>query len=813
MKVSFRWLGRHVDLTGISPEEVARDLTLHTAEVEGLEPFAPALSEVVVGHVVEHGRHPDADKLSLCRVDLGAAGPGELVPIVCGAPNVGAGQKVAVARVGCRLPGEVKVKKTKIRGQVSLGMICSQRELELGEDHTGIWVLPEEAQVGLPVAAALGIEDRVLEIDNKSLTHRPDLWGHRGIASEIAAIRGLELLPLDLDPLETGAGEPYPVRVESEGCSRYLGLAIDGVRIEESPDWLKLLLLAAGQRPLDLLVDVSNFAMMDLGQPNHLFDRRRLSADGILVRDARAGERVTSLDGLERRMGPEDVLICSGEEAVAIAGVMGGEGSKVDPGTSELLLEVACFHPTRVRRTAARLGLRTEASARFEKHLDPTLPARAAAHLVRILRGIQPGIELPRPMGDAGRWSDPARELELRPDRVRKVLGTPIEDAEIRSCLDRLGLAVTDGEPWRVAIPSARATKDLTIEEDLIEEVGRLVGYDRIEERALVGEVIPPPRDERRLLVRRIQDRLSGGARFHEVLTYSFLPDGLAARFSLREEPHVEATNPVQEGWQRIRRGVMPSLLARVDDNLRHREEVRLFDLGKGYLPELAGERGEPAEVHELALVWAGAPPGRKAPFDSGSLSRLRGAVEDLLEHLERPVTRWERAADHGQLPVWAHPGRALVALAGDEDPQPAALVADLEPGLARELGAEVAGADAAAALISIDRLLELPTSPSPYRALPRYPGVKVDVALAVPGGLSATEARGAIEQAGKGLVEDAELFDVYAGASVGPGRKSLAWHVLLQSGRRTLTDKDCHKFLDRLERLTTDLGGELRRQ
>ena len=283
MLVSIRWLSRHIDLTGLSPEQICEDLTLSTAEVEGLEPFAPHLSDVVVGHVLERNAHPDADKLSVCRVDIGGE---EALTIVCGAPNVDSGQKVAVAPVGTVLPGDFKIKKSKIRGVASQGMICSVRELELGDDHDGIWVLDESAEVGASVSQALGLEDFVIEIDNKSLTHRPDLWGHRGIAGELAAIYSRPLKPLNVELPDWGNGAAFPVQIDTPACSRYLALPIDGARAEPSPDWLRFLLLAVGQRPIDQIVDVSNFVMLDLGQPNHTFDRQKISS-GIGVRMAR----------------------------------------------------------------------------------------------------------------------------------------------------------------------------------------------------------------------------------------------------------------------------------------------------------------------------------------------------------------------------------------------------------------------------------------------------------------------------------------------------------------------------------------------
>jgi phenylalanyl-tRNA synthetase beta chain len=810
MHISYRWLGRHVDLAGISPQRVAEDLTLSTAEVEGLERFLPHLSKIVVGSVVERAKHPDADKLSVCRVDVGL---GELQTIVCGAPNVAAGQKVGVALPGTDLPGDVKIKKSKIRGVESAGMICSERELGLGDEHHGIWVLPAEARVGKPVAEELGLDDWVIEIDNKSLTHRPDLWGHRGIAGEIAAMHLRKLKPLSFEMPPTGNGQPFPVRIESKGCSRYIAVPIDGVSARRSPDWLRALLFAVGQRPIDLLVDVSNFVMLDLGQPNHVFDRGHLSPEGILVRNARSGETMKTLDGVERKLTTGDMLICSGDEPVALAGVMGGEGSKVAEGTRTLLLEVAAFHPATVRRTSQRLGLRTDSSARFEKSLDPTLPMKAAAHFVHLLKELEPALALPAPITDVGTWKDSARTITLRTERVRDLLGADVSDTEIADILQRLGFGVKGhaGE-LEVGVPSARATKDITIEQDLVEEVGRIHRYGSIPEAELIASIAPPPRDEawtRRMLVRKLQDRLAGGARFRETLSYSFVGDEMLAKIGDANEPHVSVINPVAEGFSKVRRSVMPSLLAALAFNRRQRDVVKLFEIGKGYLPEHANERGEPREVHELGLVWATPPTAKDARFDASCFARLQGAVEDLVASAGFDRVRWSRC---DRAPRWAHPGRALEGRVDESGPVIATLAA-LEPRLAKNLGlAGELASDAACALVSIDALLAAPRAKSSFTPIPKFPPVKVDIAVAVaketPSGTLVT----AIEKSGKGLVSSVELFDLYTGDSVGAGKKSLAYHVLLQSDAKTLTEQEVHKFLERVERALHEIGAELRK-
>jgi phenylalanyl-tRNA synthetase beta chain len=809
MKISYSWLARHVDLSGVSAKEAAAELTLSTAEVEGVEAFLPHLSDVTVGHVVHREKHPDADKLSLCKVDIGA---GEPLQIVCGAPNVRAGLKVAVATSGVTLPGDFKIKKSKIRGVESNGMICSERELGLGDEHNGIWELPLELRVGENVAAALGALDWVIEIDNKSITHRPDLWGHRGVARELAAILRRPLKPLEAQVLPWNAspkGE-VPVRIDTPNCPRYLALAIDGARAEKSPFWLKRLLLSVGQRPIDLLVDLSNFVMLDLGQPNHLFDRRRLSSEGIVVRMARANESLKTLDGVERKLEPSDMLICSGDAPVALAGVMGGETSKVEGDTSQLVLEVATFHPTVVRRTSTRLGLRTDSSARFEKNLDPELPPLAARHFVALLQAEQPDVRAIGTPTDVGAWKSTARRVPMRFERVRALLGAELGDAQIRDILERLefGIESEQNGACVVLVPSYRGTKDITLEQDLVEEVGRIHRYGNIPERVLEGALTPPPRDEawkRRMLVRRVEDRLALAAHFHQLVSYSFVHDGLLEKLGEAATPHCTVQNSIAEGYSRVRRSVVPSVLAVLETNRRRRADVRLFEVGKGYVPS---NGSEPVEVHEVALALSSTPAQKDARFDDNSAARLKGVVEDVVRSLGLEAGAWSKCES---APSWANPGRSAQLRIGDV---PVGELATLEPGLARALG--LAGeleSDTALARLSIDALLGAAQRTKLYQPIPQFPETLVDVALALPEERPAAEAAAAIERCGKGLVGSLELFDLYRGPNVGEGRKSLAWHVVLRASDRTLTDQDVKKFLERVEREATALGGVLRRE
>jgi phenylalanyl-tRNA synthetase beta chain len=804
MLISYRWLGRHIDLSGLSPEQVASDLTISTAEVEGVTSFLPHAREIVVGRVLSRAPHPGADRLSLCQVEAGGSEP---VSVVCGAANVAAGQTVALALPGTTLPGVGTLKKSKIRGEVSLGMICSEQEIGLSDESAGIWVLSDSLRVGSPLSEALGLGDSVIDIDNKSLTHRPDLWGHRGIARELSAIYRRPLLPLQLSLPETGGAAPINVKVADPACLRYLALAIDGARPLPSPLWLRALLSAVGQRSKNQLVDLSNFVMLDLGQPNHVFDRQRLGSDGVVVQKASAGQAFVTLAGQPLTLSSEDLLISSGSQAVALAGVMGGANSEVSADTRALLLEVATFDAATVRRSSGRHGLRTDSSARFEKSLDPELPPLCAAHFAELLRQLQPEVSFPSPVTDVR--TVPARELtiSLRPERVRQDLGAELADGEIQDILTRLGFGVqATPAGFQVHVPSDRATKDIGIERDLVEEVGRLHGYGNIVERTLVAPIQPPPHDERRLLVRRIADRLAGAAHFTETISYSFHSDDLLERLGLSELPHATLENPVVSQQSRMRRSVAPSLLTGLEANRRHREVVRLFEVGKGYLPENANAQGEPEERQLVALLLAAPPPRKGAGFQENSLAQLQGIVADVLDVLERPPVQW----GGGTAPAWAEPGRCLVATypGGAE----VATLASVDASVLAALGLKGRlSSDVALAEISLDAALAAPRVTRKYVPVPRFPGIKVDVAVAVADSVRSGDVVSAIRDAAGPHCRAVELFDLYVGDAVGAGKKSLAYHVLLQAEDKTLSDTEEQKFLKRLASKLEAIGAELR--
>ncbi len=795
MKLSLNWLSDHVDLGDKTPQQILDDLTMSTAEVEGIEEFAGGLDGVVVGHVVEREKHPDADKLSRTRVDVGQ---GEALQIVCGAPNVAAGQKVAVVLPGATLPGGIKIKKTKIRGVESSGMICSEVELGLSEEGKGILVLDENATVGTKLTDALGCHDHVLEIDNKSINHRPDLWGHHGIARELAAIYGRPLRPA-CERIELPAkGRTLEVHIDDlEACPRYCGLVLEGVRALPSPDWLRWRLAAVGQRPIDLLVDLTNYVMLDLGQPMHGFDLRQLDAAGIGVRRAREGETMVTLDGVERRLtAGQDLLITSGDRPVALAGIMGGEGSMVAPDTSALFLESANFHPATIRRASARLGLRTDSSARFEKALDPAGAELAVHRFVGLLQELCPGAHAAGPMVDPSGWAFRPRTVRLRKARLDLKLGVTLPAERVVAILEGLefGVTATD-DGFDVGVPSWRATKDVTVEDDLIEEVGRMFRYDNIPEVPLVSTVAVPPKEPELWLARNAVRLAAFELGSHETYDYSFVPDAVLDACRADGLEYVTVTNPIAPEIHRVRRHVLPSLLGAVPRNLRSRDEVRLFEEGRGYHPERRDEHGLPFEVHEVAFAWA-----RR---DGGDLyPALRAGLESLCRRLGYAVsidTLVESA------PPWVHPGRTAALARGDE---PVGFVGVVHPQVAHAFELP---ATTAVGTVDLRALLASGRDDRRYAPIATYPPQPVDVALLVDRSVRVGDVARFLADCGKQLVRDVRLFEVYVGEGIPDDKKSVNFTVTLGAADRTLSAKDEEKYLSTVRQRASEIGAELR--
>ncbi|MCH2101960.1 MAG: phenylalanine--tRNA ligase subunit beta [Planctomycetes bacterium] len=803
MLISLNWLSDYVDLSDFSAEQVGELLSLHTAEVEGIEEVGAAIADVVIGEVLECDKHPDADKLSVTRV---AYGSNEEVNVVCGAPNVRAGLKVAFAPVGSKLPGNLKIKKAKLRGVVSCGMICSERELEMSDEHGGILELPEDAPVGMPLVEYLDLQDFVIELDNKSLTHRPDLWGHYGFARELAAILGRELRPMELAEVaqEVAPSEPdgrFTIRIEdANSCRFYAGLevSLDGAG-GPSPKWMQRRLRAVGQRPIDLLVDLTNYLLLETGQPTHVFDRTKVRGDLIRVRRAEEGERLKTLDDQERELTNEDLLIADAEGGVALAGVMGGANSEVGDGTSTILLEAAHFAPTRVRRTAHRLSLRTEASSRFEKTLDPVGTWQAVERFVALLRQLRPEARVLGPARVAGSSAPDAVQLELDAVRTVELLGLPLSTDEVSSILRRLGFTVVaKGDQLTVDVPSWRSSKDVRKPIDLVEEVGRLAGYHRIDAQPLVAPIEAIPADPMRSLTRRLGQRLMGAHQAFESQGYTFLQRDWATWLDQRRESFVLVDNPVQDGVDLVRQDWVPSLLDQAAGNWRAVPTGSLFEIGKGYTPQ---GPGLPAQQRWLCVVlWQRIEDEHHGP--GSSFGRARAVAEDLLRVAG---VRWAAVpAAAEQLPGGGHPAQSLTYGNG------AMLVSTVHPRVRAAL--DLTDAKLTVVRVDLEALLEAQGRSVSFQPPSKFPAIKCDIALALPANLSFAEIEVALRKAGGKSLVELELFDVYEeGSLAAQGQRSIAFHATLQAGDRTLTDKDEQRFLKKISEVAERLGGSLR--
>jgi phenylalanyl-tRNA synthetase beta chain len=815
MLISLNWLQRYVDLSGLSPERIADDLTLTTAETEGVHPFGEALAQIVVAKVVECGRHPEADKLSVTQVD---AGTGELLQIVCGAPNVAKGQTVSVILPGRRLPDGTKIKKGKLRGQVSYGMICSERELGLSDEHQGILVLDTELAPGTALTEVLPVRDFLIEIDNKSINHRPDLWGHYGFARELSAIyqRPLAdpLLGRRLDLPSEGETLDLSIDVPPLACPRYVGALVGNIQVQTSPDWMRYLLVAVGQRPINNLVDLTNFVMLDLGQPLHAFDRTTLHGDKIRVRFAEEGERMRTLDGEERLLQPSDLLICDAEGPVALAGIMGGENSMVSEDTKTLFLESANFHPATVRRTSARLGLRTDSSARFEKSLDPSLAEEAARKFLSLLPEVSPGATLAGPLQDPSGWTFKPKRVTLRPSRASKILGIELDESKICGFLEPLGFEVQDQDPESLAveIPSWRSTKDINIEEDLIEELGRSYRYDNIPEKAPLRRVQAPFHDPELWTLRKIRHILAEDCSLHEVYNYSFLNDELCAKLGLADLPYAEVTNAIASHYTRLRRDLLPGLFGSMALNLGNRDQIALFECGKGYRPDQAGEtwtdpkQGSthtlPHEVHQVVGLLA----NRK---ESDAYQVLRGRLEHLLTRLGRPNFESQFLEE---APAWMHPGRSASLCANQEEGGFSfAYVGEIHPKILQSLDLDLGDNQAAAFCIDLRALLRVPEQTLNYRPVPKFPEQPVDLAFLAPEELRVATLTKLLQRANPKLVRGVRLFEVYRGKGLPEGKKSLNFTVTLGSPKRTLDSKDEERYINRVRDLVQEIGAEMR--
>lgn len=775
MRVPLSWLRRFVPYEG-SVEDLAARLSSSGLAVEELIRTGGGLSGVVVGEVRAVREHPNADTLMLVKAFDGTIER----DIVCGARNYVVGDRVPLALPGARLPDGMEIAQRKVRGEVSDGMLCSARELQIAEDHSGILLLDPDARLGADLVSELDLDDVILHLD--VTTNRPDCLSIVGVAREVAALFRLPMrIPaVSLQP----DGEEADVHVDiqdADGCPRYLARVITDVKVARSPWWMRRLIFAAGMRPISNIVDVTNFVLLERGQPLHAFDLDTIGEGSVVVRAPRMGERLTTLDGIERALEPGDVAICDATRPIAVAGVMGGAATEVSEGTTRILLESACFDPQRIRRTAARLKLRSEASIRFERGADVEGVA-AAADLAASLFVELGGGRVSRTVVDAYPRPFAPVSVSLRVARANAVIGATQTAEEMSGALQALGCVVAGEDVLSVQPPSWRA--DLSIEEDLIEEVARLHGLDAVPETlpasAATGGLT---RGQQR---RRVVRRALLGAGLNEAQTLSLLSPAIVDRFDVdagAPRPFTVA-NPLSEEESVLRPSLIPGLVMAAQRNVARRVlPVRLFEAGVAFLPDVDGGLKEVARV---AWVLTGpASVGHHAPARPLDFFDGTGVLDALMSALG--ITSWEVAAD-GE-PGVGHPGRAATVML---DGRRIGSVMELRPALADAL--EVPGRLVVAEL-DLDALAAAEVA---QRApeIPRLPAVGRDIALVVPVDVPAAEVLAVIRSAAGALMESVALFDVYQGPPVAQGCVSLAYAMVLRAPDRTLTDADADAIM-----------------
>ncbi len=800
MKVPIKWLQEYVDIA-LSPADLGNKLTMAGSEVKGIQVIGGNWGNIVVGQIVAVDPHPDADRLRLPTIDLGT----EQITVVCGAPNLNVGDKIAFAHVGAQLidghTGQVlSLKPARIRGVDSSGMVCSEKELGISDSHEGIMVLPAEAPTGAPLADYLG--DTILDLD--VTPNRPDCLSVIGIAREVAALTGQKQPLPEVVYEEKGAPIEGQISVEIidlDLCSRYCASLITGIKIGESPNWMQQRLLSCGMRPINNIVDITNYVMLEHGQPLHAFDYEKIRGKKIIVRRATANETIVSLDGMERALSDDMLVIADEERAVAIAGVMGGADSEVTEQTTSILLEAASFNPASIHNTSRVLSLVSEASMRFERGIRPelTLPAlKRATQLIAQSAG-----------GEAAKGivDDYPGKMEQEPvllstDRVNRLLGVEFSFDRIINTLTSLGFdckPTDSASQIRVAAPYWRS--DIRQEVDLIEEVARIIGYDKIPTTMLSQ---PLPREDRAPIISLKQEVRRGltGYGFQEVITYSLT--GLKMLNKLLPEPHplepmpIRVANPMTADQEYLRPDLRANLLAVLVANRRHEDGgIRLFELGRVYQSR---PKDLPAEPEVLCGILNG--PGLEKWWQGGDelfdFFDAKGVVGGLFGQLDAAVT-FEESSDEGLCP-----GRRADIVTGGTK---IGVVGELHPRVSEAF--EISGA---VYLFEIDltALLPFTTGHKMFQPIPRFPAVVRDVALVVDVGVTHRKIKDIIESFSP--VAQLALFDVYSGEQVPPGKKSLAYRIVFQSPTHTLTDEEVNKVQQKiLSKLSSELGAALR--
>ena len=803
MLVSFNWLKQYVDLSdSVTAEELGHRLTMSTVEVDGIKEQSKNLDGIVVGEILDIKKHPNADKLSVAQVNVGEDKPRQI--IFGQMVKMEVGFKVPVALAPTVLPGNKEIKKSKLRGELSEGMLCLDQEMGLLDEGVSIQFFDKSVKNGTPIIEALKLNDAIFDIDNKSMTHRPDLWGHYGLSREVAALYNKELTDYNPSEIKTGK-DKLKVKIEDKTlCPRYMAVAVEGVKVESSPDWLQKNLIAIGLRPINNIVDITNYVMHELGQPMHAFDSTTLESNLIIVRRAEDGESFVALDDSEHKLDNRDLVIADEKKSIALAGIMGGKNTEISENTKTVIFESANFEPANIRRTANRLGLRTDSSSRFEKSLDPNNCELALRKAVKLTLKLCPNAKVSTNLVDESNFSLQTGPIELDWEFLWKKIGVELEKKQVIKILVSLGFELKEKKQGlSVKVPTWRATKDISIPEDLVEEVSRIYGYDNIKRELPNFPITPPEINQLRQLEREILSVLVNNLGYNETYSYSFVSASQINKIGDSTKDYIELDNPVSKEKPYLRRSLLLNLLESLDKNIEFFDEVKLVEIGKVFIKEQPGERTDkngdsllPRQDIFLTAVFVNKKD--KTPF-----WQARNVMEMIASHFNLDL----KLEPKGQVSSSQHPSRSGSIVFGDEE---LGDVYELHPMLANNFGLE---SQVGVVEINLNKLLEVVGSNNlKYKRISDYPEMVRDLAFVVKDEINNGQIIELLSEIDK-LLKNVELFDVYQGQNIGEGYKSMAYRLTYGSSNCTLTTEEVDKLQDRVMKLLEkNFKAEIRR-
>ena len=797
MLVSYNWLKQYTNVED-NANALAEKITRGGIEVEGVEYLAEEISNVVVGYVVSKEKHPDAEKLNVCQVNVGEE---ENLQIVCGAPNVDAGQCVIVAKVGAKLPG-IKIKKAKLRGVESQGMICSLAELGLSKSvvpknyQEGIYVFETEQELGSDVVKVLGLNDYILDL---SITpNRADALSMRGLTYELGALYNNKVDFNDVEKEENYEATSLQVSIESDSCRNYVGQIVKNVEVKSSPLWLQTRLMNSGIRPINNIVDITNYVLLEFGQPMHAFDKD-LVGDRIVVRDAKEGEVLETLDGEERKLQTTDLVITDGTRAIALGGVMGGKNTEVSEETKNIILESAYFNPTSVRRTSATHGLRSDSSARFEKGIDPNMQKAALARVVELILELCPNAVVESSVGVVNKEEE--KVVEITTSYINNYLGITLSTEEIAAILEGLSFTVeVSGENLVVKVPTRRP--DISIKQDLVEEVIRIYGYDNL--ASTLPKFSKTTKGGLTYSQRMVRDlrAVYASLGFNDTINYSLVSEEEATEYTLEDHHKVRLLMPMTETHSTLRQSLVPGLLNTVQYNVaRKQKDLKLLEIGRVFFGS-GDDNIQPKETLYLSAALTGEERATKWLKESSSLDffAAKGYLEVVFERLglDEKVT-YRKSTLEGM-----HPGRFAEVYLGEKR---IGFIGEVHPRVADKLGLNTTYVFE----INLDEVISESKVKPKYEEVTKYPEITRDIAMLVDVKDEYQNIYNVIESVNSKLITKVELFDLYVGAELLVGKKSLALTITYSDKQKTLTDEEVTAVHDKVLSALTEYGAIIR--